>query len=150
MQKEQILQEINDLFGKLSVSVSNIEVQKQGDIDVYNIITPDSGMMIGRGGEHLQAFNYLVSLMLSHKAGDRVRLNIDINNYRQNEMDELMVSVRKTADDVLKSKVSQELQPMTSYERLVVHNLLTDDIQIETESVGEGKERRITIKYIEL
>jgi spoIIIJ-associated protein len=150
MEKEQIIQEINELFEKLSVPISSVDVQKQGDMCVYNIVTPDSGMMIGRNGEHLQALNHVVSLMVSRKSKAQVRFNLDVNNYRQNELNEMKAEVRKTADDVLKSKVSQELRPMTSYERLVVHNLLTDDIEVETESVGEGKERRIVIKYMEL
>ena len=88
--------------------------------------------------------------MLSRKVGSQIRFNLDINNYRQNEINEMMAEVRKVADNVLRSKIDQELRPMTSYERLIVHNLLTDDIRIETESVGEGKERRIVVKYTEL
>lgn len=147
MEQERITQEIKELFEKLSVSLSDIEVKKQGEIVVYNIITPESGMMIGRGGEHLRALNYLISLMLSQKNSQSFRFNLDINNYRQNEINEMMAEVRRVADEVLRTKEDKELGPMTSYERLMVHNLLTDDVRIETESTGEGKERRIVIKY---
>ena len=150
MEKEQIIQEIKDLFEKLSVSISDIEVNTQGNMHVYNIITTDSGIVIGRDGEHLKALSYLLSLMVSRKNDAQVRFNLDVNNYKQNEMNEMMSEVRKVADAVLKSKISQELQPMSSYERLLAHNLLTDDVEIETESIGEGKERRIVVKYSEL
>ena len=150
MEKEQVIQEIKDIFEKLSVALSDVEVQKQGEIVVYNIITPESGMMIGRGGEHLRALNYLLSLILSQKHGKQIKFNLDINNYRQNEVNEMMAEVRKIADEVLRTKEAKELKPMTSYERLMVHNLLTDDIRIETESTGEGKDRRIVIKYSEI
>ena len=150
MKREQIIEEIKTLFEKMSVPVSDIETETQGEMSVYNIVTPESRMVIGRGGEHLRALNYIVSLMLSRKHDAHVRLNFDVNNYRKNELDKMRVEVRSVADKVLRSKIDQELQPMSSYERLVVHNLLTDEVQIETHSVGEGKDRRIIIKYSEV
>ena len=147
MQKEEIIALIKDFLAKLGVSITDIEVVKQGDIVVFNVVTPDGRKAIGRDGEHLDALHHLISLIIKKNTKDEARFNLDVNGYKQSEMNELIAEVRKVVEEVTKTKKTIELRPMNSYERLLIHNMFSDDIRIETTSIGEGKERRIVIKY---
>ncbi len=150
MTQEETIALIKDFFAKLDVHVIDVEIVKQGDIIVYNVRTNDSGRAIGKRGEHIDAYHHLLSLIIKQKTKSEAKFNIDINGYKQDEMNQLIAEVRKTVEEVVKTKKTIELRPMNSYERLLIHNMFGDDIRIETSSIGEGKERRVVIKYSQI
>jgi spoIIIJ-associated protein len=79
---------------------------------------------------------------------DSFKCTIDINN-QQSKLDEaLKTKALTTAEEVRKLKTDILMDPMSSYERMVVHSTLSTLSDISTESVGEGRERRIKVKYL--
>ena len=147
MKKEDVISTIKEFFNKLGVHILDVKVIEKGDIIVYNVETNDSARAIGRQGEHLEALHHLIGLALKKMHKDDVHFNLDINGFKQSEMNELIAEVRKVVEEVLKTKKEVALRPMTSYERLLIHNMFSDDIRIETSSAGEGKDRHVVIKY---
>lgn len=146
MNTEAIKTIIEEFLGRLSVPVTDIEVDSEGDLVVFNIVTSESGLLIGKEGENIRAIGYLLGHIASHKAGHYTKFNIDVNGYRKQEREKVLSEAAHVAGMVRTSKIDTELRPMTPFERMLVHNMFTSDSEIETESVGEGDMRRIVLR----
>jgi spoIIIJ-associated protein len=102
--------------------------------------------LIGYHGQTLEKLQHIVSQALSHKYKQPVRVVIDINDYRQKRTTSLENLARRAAQQVIESGQDLELQPMNPADRRIVHKLLNDEGKVRTESIGDGKERRIVVK----
>jgi|SRR3989344_4827481 len=117
----------------------------------FAIKTNDSALLIGTRGANLMAFNHLVKKIASagKEEDDSVKFFIDVNNYQEKLEEELKNKAKIMSDRAKSFKVDIELDPMSSYERMIIHSCLQGVPDIKTESKGEGRERRVVIKYIE-
>ena len=113
------------------------------------LVTSNNSLLIGKEGKNLQALQNIIRQSLKVKTGINIKVNIDISNYKQKKLNNLENEIKKIAKEVLKTKVDVSLDPMNSYERRCIHSLISEYENLTTESVGEGKERHIIIKYIE-
>ncbi|MDE2769056.1 MAG: Jag N-terminal domain-containing protein [Chloroflexota bacterium] len=112
----------------------------------YNIVgDEDFGRLIGRQGETLRAFGYLVNLMLGRRMGRPCRVIVDVNGYRQRRADQLAELAETLADEVRDTQEPITLEAMPANERRLVHVALADDEDVRTYSIGEGDERRVVI-----
>ena len=112
----------------------------------YNIVGDDDfGRLIGRQGETLRAFGYLVNLMLGRRMGRPCRVIVDVNGYRQRRADQLAELAETLADEVRDTQEPITLEAMPANERRLVHVALADDEDVRTYSIGEGDERRVVI-----
>jgi spoIIIJ-associated protein len=117
---------------------------------VVAITSPESNKLIGEGGETLRALNMLAKRLAETKYGaDAVTFIIDVNGYQEAQLEGVRTAARTLAQRAKLFKHDVELEPMSAYERLVVHELFAEDPQIQTESAGEGKFRHIVLKYKE-
>ena len=103
----------------------------------------------GRGGKTLQALNELTKLAVSNKFKRRYRILLDVGGYKEEKYDKVVSIAKREANRVLRSKVDAQLDPMTPDERRMVHNALSGMEHIKTESIGEGSDRAICIKYVD-
>lgn len=104
-----------------------------------------TGLMIGRRGETLRSLQYLVNLLI-HRQGSRwPQVVIDIGQYRQRRQDSLEGLALRMAERVRQSGRPMPLEPMSSFERRVIHMALRNDPSVYTESAGEGEQRKIVI-----
>lgn len=101
--------------------------------------------LIGPRGDTLRAFGFLVNSMLGRIAQRGVRIFVDVNNYREGRETELGDLARSAADSVRESDEPVTLESMPAHERRLVHIALSDDDDVRTYSIGEGKERRVVI-----
>jgi len=153
MNNEQIKNLILELLGKMGVSFRDIEV-KQDEITgrvVFTIKTNESGLLIGDNGETFFALSHLIKrIALKGTEGDDSKVfSIDVNDYQSSIVERLKNQALILANRARDLKSNIEMEPMSSYERLVVHDLLSTQNNIKTESTGEGKNRRVVIKYVE-
>ena len=79
---------------------------------------------------------------------NKIKINVDISNYKYEQAKKLEKNIKNIAKEVLKTKVDTSLDPMNSYNRRIVHTIVSEFSDLETESVGEGKERHVVIKYV--
>ncbi|MGC9067063.1 MAG: protein jag [Minisyncoccia bacterium] len=106
-----------------------------------------SGILIGKGGENLWAFELLLkTLLIKIKNDTSWRVLVDINNYRTIYEEKLREIARKAAHQVAITKQPLELPPMPSKDRRIIHLEIALRSDVITESIGEGKERHIVIK----
>ena len=79
---------------------------------------------------------------------NKIKINVDISNYKYEQTKKLEKNIKNIAKEVLKTKVDTSLDPMNSYNRRIVHTIVSEFSDLETESVGEGKERHVVIRYV--
>lgn len=110
------------------------------------IETEETGLLIGRHGECINSLQLLLGVMLYKKFGKWVRVILDVGDYRKMREDSLKEMVERIAGEVEGTGVPVVLPYLSPLERRFVHLLLTENAKVTSESTGEGKERRVTIK----
>ena len=141
---------IEDILNSMSVRYDIVEetedvlTQKK----LFRIKSPESGLLIGEEGETFQALSHLIRRIAGKGLEEKVDFSIDVNDYRSSMIDRLKIKAGMLANRARDMKTNVEMDPMSSYERLIIHSALSDQPNIKTESIGEGKDRRLVIKYI--
>lgn len=125
---------------------AKIEVEMDDDHIGINIVSEDSGLLIGHFGQTLDSVQYVVRMMINKVMGQPTPSSVDVAGYKANKEKELVELATATAENVKNSQYPQSLRPMNAYERRIVHATLNDFDGIETASVGEEPMRFIEIK----
>lgn len=110
------------------------------------IVSPDSGLLIGERGAHLHALEHVFRLLIRDVLPSEYRCFLDVNAYRLRRMEVLRRLARDAARRAARFRHAVTLDPMPAAERRLVHLALVDEPQVETESIGEGTERRVVIR----
>lgn len=121
----------------------------EDDIIHITIDSERNPVLIGKGGRTLQSLNELTRLAVSNKFRHRYRILLDVGGYKEDKYSRLAYLAKRTANEVLKTKVDVKLDPMTPDERRIIHNTLNGMEHIKTESSGEGDQRAVSIKYVD-
>ena len=141
---------IEDILNNLGVRYDIVEESEDPITQkkLYIIRSPESGLLIGDRGETFQALSHLVRRIASKGLEETADFSIDVNDYRASMIERLKMKAGILANRARDMKADIEMEPMSSYERLIVHGALSGQPNIKTESTGEGKERRLVIKYV--
>lgn len=129
-------------FGNTLIEVRDREpltlnVQSAGDEDL--------SQLIGRRGDTLASLQLIVALIVSKQTGQRERIVVDAEGYRERREDNLRSLAQRVAQQVRRVQSPVTLEAMPPSERRIVHMALADEEDITTESVGEGDQRRVVI-----
>ena len=136
------LKEVTEQMG-LTVDVS---AKANDDSVLLNIQGKDSGTIIGKRGQTLDAIQYLTSLVVNKDQDNYVRVVVDAENYRSKREKTLEKLANRLADKVVKTKRSVRLEPMNPYERKVIHATLQNNPRVTTRSEGQDPYRRVIIE----
>lgn len=143
---EIIQQAIKELLEKIRLEADiSVDVSDNENITV-NLQTDEASFLIGRAGETLQALQHLARILVSKKLGAPVQFILDINHYQSHRIEFLKEMANDMANRAINDKTSLFLQPMSAFERRIVHLVLANHPQIETESTGDEPNRRVVIK----
>lgn len=112
---------------------------------MVGIEAEETGMLIGYHGETLEALQLLIALAAAKKMGSFIRVSVEIGDYKKNREEWLKQLVSQTKERVLEEGQAMTLPNLRPWERRVVHMLLQDDEEVATESLGEGRDRVLTI-----
>jgi spoIIIJ-associated protein len=102
-------------------------------------------LLIGRRGETLASIQLLVNLIVSKQTGNRERIIIDAERYRERREQNLRSMAARVADQVRRSGHPIMLEAMPPNERRIIHMVLAETTDIATESTGEGDQRRVVV-----
>lgn len=140
---------LEELLEKMTVD-GKVEFISDNNDAVFSIRTKEAGILIGEDGKHLIALNHLVKKMAENKLKSenmgKITFLLDVNDYQIKKMEELRNSARMNAQRAIFFKRDIEMEPMSSYERRVVHAILSEYPDVKTESSGEEPHRRVVIK----
>ncbi len=143
-----IKQFLEELLNKLAVEFASIEAATELGQDVYRIKIENHKVLIGSDGDVLRAINHIVK-KTAQSNNQETKFLIDVNDYRSKQIQEVQKVAKLLAERAQSLKYDVEMQPMSSYERMLVHTVLDDMDNITTTSIGAGRDRRVIIKYIE-
>lgn len=139
---------ITDVCHALGLDVS-LKTFYREDIIKILIETNHNSILIGKNGASLQSLNELTKLAVSSKFKRKFKILLDVGAYKDKKYFKVISIAKRAAKQVSKTHIDVILNPMTPDERKKVHNALSSWKNIKTESIGDGKERRIVVKYVE-
>lgn len=134
-------------FSNLNMQAS-IQVSIQDNRFLIDLDAENNAILIGRGGQSLYGLNQVLRAATNATFKQRFNILVDINNYKQDRYSKVRGMARRIAKNVQRSKIDATLDPMPNDERKVVHQELANYKNIKTESVGEGRNRRLNIKFV--
>ena len=139
---KEFLKEIIENMG-LEVSFETTTKDERTTIKMYSNNNP---IIIGKNGHTLKALETLAKQKIQNDTGIFYKINLDVSNYKEKIQKSIERLAKTTAREVAKTKIPVALDNMTSYERRIVHNVLTDFKGVKTESEGEEPNRHVVIK----
>lgn len=135
---------LNGLLDELDV-----DGEAEADIEDDNIAVrlegEDFAVLIGRGGATLDALQDLTRAAVHTKTGERAMLTLDIGGYRERQRIRLEQRAKEIAESVRATGAPVSLEPMSSYERLIIHQALAEEVGITTSSSGEEPDRHVVV-----
>ena len=140
---------VNYLLSSLKVEVKTFFRDKD-DFDTkslyFEIEGDDSGLIIGRKGETLRSFEFLISFIIKRQLDKRVRVILDVEGYQERRRSNLVSIAESNAKKVIKYGKSIKMDPMSPFDRRIIHLALEKDKKVITESQGSGSRRQVVIK----
>lgn len=140
-----VLNSLLDLMGVDAVAGLRQARGEDGSGPVFDVDGDDSGLLIGRKGESLRALQFLVNLIATLQLGERPNAVIDVAGYQARRDRAVRNMAKNVARKVVGTGRSIALEPMTPYERRLVHLALADNRRVVTESAGVGPERQVVV-----
>lgn len=126
----------------------NVEVKTKEEVPTYTIFSDNDSLLIGKNGKNLNALSLIVKEHIIKEIKEPYKFVIDVNDYKEKNDQRLERLARKLAREVKLTKDEVKLDPMNSYERRIIHNALTKNKYVTTESTGEEPNRCVVIKPI--
>lgn len=136
---------IEGLFEKLQIKDTQKEIEIENNGVNVKINGEDTSFLIGYRGETLNAFQTVISSVANSNLEERCKVLIDIQGYRKKREKTLEELAEKVAKTVVKNKKSITLEPMSAYERKVIHSKIQGNNRVKTYSVGEEPYRKVVI-----
>lgn len=139
---KDILNEITKLMG---VTI-NLEVRKRDESISIKIFSDNNAILIGKNGRTISALQSLIKQMVYNVLEEKISIILDVENYKEKRIKSLEYLARNTAKEVSKTKIEAKLDSMNSYERRIIHEALSNNRYVYTESTGEEPNRCVVIK----
>lgn len=142
---------VKDFFLKTGSTDFEIKFTESAGDNSFNVLVlvNDNSLYIGEGGKNISAFESILRLILNKQLGEMPFIRLDINNYRSSKDEALRELAKKAARRARFYKQVVALEAMSAYDRRIIHTELAVHPDIKTESIGEGSQRRVVVKYVD-
>ena len=140
---------------KLAELLNNMGIESQFETNVRDeqinikMYSDKNSILIGKNGQTLMAIQTVLRQMVHNEIGMYPYILLDVENYKEKKISNLERTAKRIAKEVQKTKIEVSLDNMNSYERRIIHNVLTKFKNISTTSEGEEPNRHIVIRYVE-
>jgi len=158
MDKIEIKKLVKELIEKTTVKLNEISITEEGPKNVWiSVEVNEPHFFISRDGEGLQALNHIVHRIVENRmiprdsvevAQSGLGVLVDINGFQKKHIENVRAVAHMMSERARYFKSNIEVDPMSAFERRIIHEFLSDAIDLKTESVGTGHTRRVVIKYI--
>lgn len=136
---------LNQLLTLMKLDVS-FEVKKRDNQIYINMISSNNSILIGKNGQTIQSLNYVLKQSIYNMINVIPHITLDAGSYKEGKDKRLEHLALKLAKEVAKTKQDIELENMNSYDRRIIHNILSDNKNVYTISEGVEPNRHIIIK----
>lgn len=147
MKPQEVIQNtLDNIFGFMKIDPV-YEINEKGD-KVYEVVIQGNNLnfLIGHRGQSLDALQSILHLTVLRQTDEQITIVIDINGYRDQRTEKIQNMARSYIDRVRFFQKDVELPPMDPWERRQIHMFVSEYDDIVSESVGEGRDRRVTLK----
>ena len=141
---KEYLKNLTTLMG-LDVTFESKIRDEQICIKMYS---DNNSILIGKEGRTLSSLMFIIKQMLRNNYGIYPHIILDVENYKEKQEKHLEILAKKIAREVARTKVDVKLDNMNSYERRIIHNVLSNNKKVQTKSEGEEPNRHVVIKYV--
>jgi predicted RNA-binding protein Jag len=153
MDQTQMQNLIKELIEKMDIAVSEVLISQEDGSKTtwYSVIMPTPHFFTGHDGEALSALNHLVRRIVESKQslGDEgPAILVDVGGFQKKRVENIKAVAHMMAERARYFKSSIEVDPMSAFDRRIVHEFLSEATDLKTESTGFGPSRRVVIKYI--
>ncbi len=145
---EEIKEYLKEIITNLGLDVQFESSIRERKITVA-MYADNNAILIGKDGKTLKALEILVKQKIMNDYNVNINISLDVENYKEKRIKNLEYLAKKVAREVRSTKVEASLENMNSFERRIVHNILTNFKGIKTESEGEEPNRHVIIKPTE-
>ena len=142
---EDLKQFIINITKLMGVEV-NLEVKNRDDSVSITLYSDNNNILIGKGGRTIDALSMIAKQYIHNELGTNFRFLLDVGEYKLKQQKNIEYLAKKVAREVAKTKIEAKLDPMNSYERRLVHSILSENEKVYTESIGEEPNRAVVIK----
>jgi spoIIIJ-associated protein len=142
---------VQELLGRMRVSASTTaewtvpESENEQPHALIDVHGRDLGIMVSRRAEALSALQYLARMIVARKLGRPLPLIVDVEGYRRRREQQLRRMARRAAEQAVERGRTVTLEPMPANERRIIHIELRSHGGVTTESVGIGRQRKVTV-----
>ncbi len=148
----EIITFVKELVSNIAKSMSsevNLEVRRRENSISVTIFSDNNSILIGKNGKNVTALQYLVRQIVNSKLNNSLSITLDVGNYKEKRAKSIEFLAKKLAREAYKTKTEVTMDSMNSYERRLVHEALSKDKYVYTESIGEEPNRKVVIKLKE-
>ena len=140
---KSILSEMFKITGEEDLQYS---IDRSENQVILNIKGSDVSHFIGYKGKTIESFQSILNSMLQREDEDYAKVFVEVNDYKKQKEEKLKRLANKMANNGRRFRKPIRLEPMSAYERLIIHTELANRDDVETESIGEEPRRRVVIK----
>ncbi len=123
------------------------EIRTSDQIINVTLICENNAILIGKDGRTLNAIQNLLRQSISVQSGFNVKINIDVCGYKEKRKKRFEREIKNICRSILRDHIEVKLDPMNSYQRRIVHNVVNKYEDLKTESIGEEPNRYVVISY---
>ncbi len=145
MAEENVKNFLDEFISKLPTNDLKYEIKRDKSDLLVNITGEDTGYLIGYRGNVLNSLQVILNNIANKGINERVRILLNIGGYKEKREKDLKELADKIAGTVIRKRKAITLEPMSSYERKIIHSRLQENTKVETHSIGEEPNRRIVV-----
>ena len=146
-QADAVADFVEELLAKMDIDAIAEPTEQDGRVyvDILDGDPEDMSMLIGRHGQTLDAIQELSRQVVGHRLDQRIKVLVDVEDYRKRRAERVVEKARTAADAALDSGNEQELEPMDALERKIAHDAVAEIEGVTTESRGEDPDRHVVV-----
>ncbi len=139
---------LQQIASQMAIEDLEISEKREGKFIHLHLNSDKAALLIGKRGQTLNALENLSQLVANKFSQSFIIIKLDVGNYRERRQESLEQLAERMADKAVRTGKKVEFEPMSSFERKVIHNALSVRIDIETYSVGKDPNRYLVIEPI--
>ncbi len=143
--KEALKRLIKDLLKNIGFDVE-IEITMNNNVPTYRLYSDNDALLIGKDGKNLKALTTIINQIIIKEIGTNYKFLIDVSDYKKRNDQHIETLAKKLAREVKNTGIEVKMDRMNSYQRRLVHNILSNNKYVYTESIGEEPNRCVVIK----
>ncbi len=136
---------LDEFLSKLPNDNLKYNIEETDDVIKVNIDGNNTGYLIGYRGEVLNSIQTVISNIASKSSKERIKISLNIGGFREKREKDLQTLATKIAGTVIKTRKEIVLEPMSAYERKIIHTKLQENDKVKTYSIGEEPYRKVVV-----